>query len=90
MADEVFLTGTAAEVTPVREIDHRAIGAGRRGPIAKALQDAFFAVGPGPRRQVRALAAGGLGASRSLSECGLSGASTGRLSREPDRRRKVG
>ncbi len=44
VADEVFLTGTAAEVTPIREIDHRPIGSGRRGPIAKTLQDAFFAV----------------------------------------------
>ena len=44
VADEVFLTGTAAEVTPIREVDHRSIGSGRRGPIAKALQDAFFAV----------------------------------------------
>jgi branched-chain amino acid aminotransferase len=42
VADEVFLTGTAAEVTPVREIDHRQVGAGRRGPITKALQEAFF------------------------------------------------
>jgi branched-chain amino acid aminotransferase len=44
VADEVFLTGTAAEVTPIREIDHRTIGEGRRGPVAKALQDAFFDV----------------------------------------------
>jgi branched-chain amino acid aminotransferase len=44
VADEVFLTGTAAEVTPVREIDHRQVGAGRRGPVTKALQDAFFEV----------------------------------------------
>ena len=44
VADEVFLTGTAAEVTPVREIDHRQVGAGRRGPVTKALQDAFFDV----------------------------------------------
>lgn len=42
VADEVFLTGTAAELTPIREIDHRRIGSGRRGPVAKALQDAFF------------------------------------------------
>ncbi|MDJ0786630.1 MAG: branched-chain amino acid transaminase [Myxococcota bacterium] len=41
-SDEVFLTGTAAEVTPIREIDHRKIGEGRRGPIAKTLQTAFF------------------------------------------------
>ena len=34
VADEVFLTGTAAELTPIREIDRRAIGAGTRGPIA--------------------------------------------------------
>jgi branched-chain amino acid aminotransferase len=44
VAEEVFLTGTAAEVTPIREIDHRSIGIGRRGPIAKTLQDSFFAV----------------------------------------------
>jgi branched-chain amino acid aminotransferase len=44
IADEVFLTGTAAEVTPIREIDHRQIGAGRRGPVTKALQTAFFDV----------------------------------------------
>ncbi len=44
IADEVFLTGTAAEVTPIREIDRRQIGAGARGPITKALQSAFFDV----------------------------------------------
>jgi len=44
VADEVFLTGTAAEVTPIREIDHRQIGSGKRGPVTKALQEAFFAV----------------------------------------------
>ena len=42
IADEVFLTGTAAEVTPIREIDRRTIGSGRRGPITKMLQTAFF------------------------------------------------
>ena len=42
IADEVFLTGTAAEVTPIRELDHRTIGAGRRGPVAKELQQTFF------------------------------------------------
>jgi branched-chain amino acid aminotransferase len=51
VADEVFLTGTAAEVTPVREIDHRRIGAGRRGPITEALQDAFFDVVAGRDRK---------------------------------------
>jgi branched-chain amino acid aminotransferase len=44
IADEVFLTGTAAEVTPIREIDRRTIGEGHRGPIAKLLQEAFFDV----------------------------------------------
>jgi branched-chain amino acid aminotransferase len=44
VADEVFLTGTAAEVTPIREIDRRTIGAGSRGPIAATLQKAFFDV----------------------------------------------
>ena len=41
-ADEVFFTGTAAEVTPIRSIDHRTIGIGRRGPISEELQSAFF------------------------------------------------
>jgi len=44
LADEAFLTGTAAEITPIREVDHRAIGAGRRGPVTEALQRAFFRV----------------------------------------------
>jgi branched-chain amino acid aminotransferase len=47
-ADEVFLTGTAAEVTPVREIDARKIGEGSRGPITKKLQDRFFQLVRGP------------------------------------------
>ncbi len=44
IADEVFFTGTAAEVTPVREIDNRTIGSGVRGPITTRLQKAFFDV----------------------------------------------
>jgi len=44
LADEVFLTGTAAELTPVREIDDRKIGAGRRGPVTKTLQERYFDV----------------------------------------------
>lgn len=43
IGDEVFLTGTAAEVTPVREVDKRQIGSGSRGPIAKLVQDIFNA-----------------------------------------------
>jgi branched-chain amino acid aminotransferase len=40
-ADEVFLTGTAAEVTPMREIDGRPIGTGEPGPITRKAQDLF-------------------------------------------------
>jgi len=51
VADEVFLTGTAAEVTPIREIDHRQIGAGSRGPVTTTLQSAFFDVVGGRDRK---------------------------------------
>jgi branched-chain amino acid aminotransferase len=44
LADEVFFTGTAAEVTPVREVDDRTIGSGKPGEVTKALQKAFFEV----------------------------------------------
>jgi branched-chain amino acid aminotransferase len=44
IADEAFFTGTAAEVTPIREVDARIIGDGKRGPITKKLQDAYFDV----------------------------------------------
>lgn len=51
IADEVFLTGTAAEITPVREVDGRVVGDGRPGPIVQELQRAFFAAvrGDDPR-----------------------------------------
>ena len=42
-ADEVFLTGTAAEITPVREVDGRPIGATTRGPMTKEIQQTYFA-----------------------------------------------
>lgn len=42
IADEAFFTGTAAEVTPIREVDGRQIGEGRRGPITETLQTAYF------------------------------------------------
>ena len=42
LADEIFLTGTAAEITPVRSVDRIDIGNGKRGPITEALQSAFF------------------------------------------------
>jgi branched-chain amino acid aminotransferase len=41
-ADEAFFTGTAAEVTPIRELDNRTIGSGTRGPITEKLQAAYF------------------------------------------------
>jgi branched-chain amino acid aminotransferase len=44
IADEVFLTGTAAEITPVRSVDKIQIGRGTRGPVTEALQQAFFDV----------------------------------------------
>jgi len=44
VADEAFFTGTAAEVTPIREVDNRLIGAGKRGPITEKLQSMYFDV----------------------------------------------
>lgn len=42
LADELFFTGTAAEVTPIRSVDRIQIGAGHRGPVTRKLQEAFF------------------------------------------------
>jgi branched-chain amino acid aminotransferase len=42
IADEAFFTGTAAEITPIREVDNRIIGTGKRGPITTELQSLFF------------------------------------------------
>ena len=42
VADEAFFTGTAAEVTPIRELDDRAIGNGIRGPVTERIQSLFF------------------------------------------------
>jgi branched-chain amino acid aminotransferase len=44
IADEAFFTGTAAEVTPIRELDNRTIGAGNRGPLTQELQKRYFDV----------------------------------------------
>ncbi len=44
IADEAFFTGTAAEVTPIREVDERTIGNGKPGPITKKLQEKFFKI----------------------------------------------
>ncbi len=43
ISDEAFFSGTAAEITPIREVDNRAIGSGSRGPITEKLQSLFFA-----------------------------------------------
>lgn len=42
LADEIFFTGTAAEITPIRSVDRIEVGSGRRGPITEKLQQAFF------------------------------------------------
>lgn len=42
LADEIFMTGTAAEIVPVRSVDHITVGEGKRGPITTQLQSAFF------------------------------------------------
>ena len=42
IADEMFLTGTAAEITPVRSVDRVPVGNGGRGPVTRQLQDSFF------------------------------------------------
>jgi branched-chain amino acid aminotransferase len=51
--DEAFFTGTAAEVTPIRELDNRAIGSGSRGPITEKLQSIFFDVVAGKAERYR-------------------------------------
>lgn len=48
-ADEAFLTGTAAEITPVREVDNRTIGEGKPGPVTNKIQRAFFGLVKGER-----------------------------------------
>ncbi|MBI4126445.1 MAG: branched-chain amino acid transaminase [Deltaproteobacteria bacterium] len=53
IADEVFFTGTAAEVTPIREIDDRSIGTGKPGPMTKRLQRLFFDVVRGKNDRYR-------------------------------------
>ena len=47
MVDEVFLTGTAAHISPVVELDNRKIGNGNIGPISKTLRDLYFEVATG-------------------------------------------
>jgi branched-chain amino acid aminotransferase len=49
IADEVFFTGSAAEVTPIRSIDKIVIGSGKRGPVTEKVQKAFFDIVDGKR-----------------------------------------
>lgn len=49
IADEIFFTGTAAEITPVRSVDRIKVGSGSRGPITQALQEEFFAITSGEK-----------------------------------------
>ena len=49
LADELFFTGTAAEITPIRSVDRITVGSGKRGPITKAIQDEFFSITSGKR-----------------------------------------
>ncbi|HVY79937.1 MAG TPA: branched-chain amino acid transaminase [Steroidobacteraceae bacterium] len=42
IADELFMTGTAAEITPIRSVDRITVGSGKRGPVTQSLQEAFF------------------------------------------------
>jgi branched-chain amino acid aminotransferase len=53
LADEAFFTGTAAEITPIRELDGRPIGKGVRGPVTERIQDRFFEVVSGRAEQYR-------------------------------------
>ncbi|HDZ25076.1 MAG TPA: branched-chain amino acid transaminase [Candidatus Aminicenantes bacterium] len=50
IAEEVFFTGSAAEITPIRSVDKISIGKGKRGPVVKRLQDEFFAYINGERK----------------------------------------
>jgi len=49
LADEAFFTGTAAEVVPIREVDGRSVGTGRRGPVTTELQSRYFDLVRGKR-----------------------------------------
>jgi branched-chain amino acid aminotransferase len=52
-ADEIFLTGTAAEVSPIRAVDGRTIGTGSRGPVTKKTQELFAAAAAGKLDEYR-------------------------------------
>ena len=52
-ADEAFFTGTAAEVTPIREVDGTLINGGERGPITRSIQSVFFSATSGRHERYR-------------------------------------
>jgi len=52
ISDEAFFTGTAAEVTPIWQMDNRTIGSGSRGPITQRLQDAYLKLVTGKRKDI--------------------------------------
>jgi branched-chain amino acid aminotransferase len=52
IADEIFLTGTAAEITPVRSVDRIDVGSGKPGPMTRAIQDVFFGLFDGSQRDI--------------------------------------
>ena len=51
ISDEVFFAGTAAEVTPIREIDKYQIGEGKRGPVTENIQKVFFEITKGKKKK---------------------------------------
>jgi branched-chain amino acid aminotransferase len=53
LADELFMTGTAAEVTPVREVDNRRVGRGEPGPVTKGIQETYFRAVHGEEQRYR-------------------------------------
>jgi branched-chain amino acid aminotransferase len=53
VADEAFFTGTAAEITPIREVDRRTIGEGLPGPLTRKIQDTFFEVVKGNKSEYK-------------------------------------
>ncbi len=52
-ADEAFFTGTAAEITPIREVDDRTIGKGKRGPVTEQIQNTFFDIVQGKNERYK-------------------------------------
>ena len=50
VADEIFFSGTAAEITPIRSVDRITVGSGGRGPITEKIQKAFFEITKGERK----------------------------------------